>query len=564
LFAGVAQGQILLSEDAASAGLIMAHLTVNAAIPGNQECMTGGLCVGDFDRDGDPDVFCVSGGLEPDRLFINAGDGTFTDQAADWGLTDLHLGSGTAAGDFDRDGWIDIYVTSFGPAAGSALPGRHRLYRNDHGTSLVDVAAAAGVNYSAMTTPSAYGSAFGDYDLDGDLDLFVASWTAGAPGNRLYRNNGNGTFSNVTIAALGSALSGVRGYQPAFADMNGDLFPELLLAADFETSRYFANDRDGTFTDLTAGSGTGLDDNGMGQTIGDFDNDGRLDWYVTSILGTTPPDGNGFENPGNMLYMNVGLHVYVESSALAGTLDGGWGWGAAAADLDQDGWLDIVEVNGWGHIPEYLGEPARLFRNLGGVFEEVAAASGLDHAGEGRSIATFDADGDGDLDLLIGNNNEPLSYYRNDTPAGGAWLQVRLVTEGHPLLAPDGFGTTVVATAGGKSIRRVQNGAPSYLATSDAIVHLGLGLTDSIQELRVEWARGQVTIIKDVVANQRITVEAPALADLSADGAVEATDLVLLLLAWGEVVGPEGIRADLDNDGQVGVADLITLIMAWG
>ncbi|MCA9290298.1 MAG: CRTAC1 family protein [Phycisphaerales bacterium] len=552
-------------DHTAASGLVATHNAIEETIPGGQELMTGGMGVGDFDRDGDQDLFWISGGTGPDKLFINQGDGTFVDEAASWGLTAVHCGNGVAVGDYNNDGWPDLYVTSFGDGPGPAMPGKNRLYRNNGGRSFTNVAVAAGVNVSSATQPNGFGAAFGDYDLDGDLDLAVAAWSVAADGNRLFRNEGDGTFTDVTTTALPATVHTVRGFQPAFVDMDGDRYPELLLTGDFETSRYYRNLGDGTFSDETASSGTGLDENGMGQTVGDFDNDGRPDWYVTSIIGVTPPDIDGWgDHPGNMLYMNQGRNVYVENSEAAGTLDGAWGWGTVATDLDQDGWLDLVEVNGWRTVAEYNNRMAKLFHNLGdGTFAEIAATSGFTHTADARSLAYLDADLDGDLDLVVGSNEAALTYYRNDS-VGGTWLRISLDTSTNDALAPDGYGTRLVATVAGASQVRQINGSPSYLATSELTAHFGFGAAPSVDELRIEWTTGQTTVLTAVPTNRHLALIAPKRADLDASGDVGAPDLAAMLSAWGPVVDEAGAIADLDGSGTVNGVDLATLLAQWG
>ncbi len=561
---GAAAGQVKLTDWTVQAGLTATHQPVEAGFPGLQEWMTGGLGVGDFNNDGWMDVFWISGGTTPDRLFINDGDGTFTDQSRAWGLGDLHCGNGVAVGDYNGDGNLDIYVTSFGDPGSGGTPGSHRLYRNNGNGTFTNVAEAAGVSYSSLTNPAGYGAAFGDYDLDGDLDLFVTSWWGNDEGNRLYRNNGDGTFDDVTVPALGDAIDNVWGFQPAFVDMNGDRYPELLIAADFETSRYFVNNGDGTFTDQTGGSGTGLDENGMGQTVGDFDNDGRLDWYVTSIHSETPPP----DNPGNMLYMSQGDHLFLESSIAAGVNDGGWGWGTVAVDLDHDTWLDILEVNGRpAKGSEWINERGKLFHNQGGaMFTEIACDAGFDHTGEGRGLVYLDADNDGDLDILVATNAGDLTYYLNETLNPGNWLRLSLDTGPNPLLAPDGFGARVVVTVGGASYQRFVSGSPSYLATSELAVHFGLGAAGVVDELRVEWAKGPSTVLSNVGVNQHLTITAPPLGDVDGDGAVNVLDLIDLLLAWGTCPAPcpPTCPVDINGDCAINVLDLITLLLNFG
>ncbi|MHC4303627.1 MAG: FG-GAP-like repeat-containing protein [Planctomycetota bacterium] len=560
-----ADGQVTLTNWGVNADLVATHQPDETGIPVAQDWQTGGLAVGDFNNDGCQDIFWVGGGGTADKLFINKcnGTGTFTEQGSAWGLTDLHCGNGVAVGDYDGDGRLDIYVTSFGaPGSDTNEPGQHRLYHNDGG-SFSEVAGAAGVTAScseASGNPAGYGAAWGDYDLDGSLDLCVVSWWGDDDGNRLYHNDGDGTFTDVTDTALGTAIDGVWGFQPAFVDMDGDRFPELLIASDFQGSRYFVNNGDGTFTDFTGPSGTGLDDNGMGQTVADVNNDGLFDWYVTSIYKDTPPPAN----PGNMLYLNLGDHQYLEISGFAGVNDGAWGWGTLAVDLDHDTWVDILEVNGRLAEP-WANEPARLFYNNGNVtFDDIAATAGFDHADEGRSVACLDADRDGDMDVLVSTNAGALTYYRNETPDLGNWLRIVLDTSTNSLLAPNGFGTRVIATVGASSYHRYLSGSPSYLATSEPTVHFGLGAATTVDELRFEWAKGYVTVMTDVAVNQQMTVVAPARGDTDGDGSVGIADFLDLLAAWGPCPDPpEPCLSDLDNDGEVGVADFLVLLASW-
>jgi hypothetical protein len=560
--AATSLGQVQLENATLAAGLELTHA------PQAQNALayvTGGMAAADFDRDGFCDVFVANGGGGPDWLFINNGDGTFTDQAAAWGLTELYCGNGVAVADYDDDGWLDLYVTSMGNQPGPDMPGVNRLYRNLAGRGFANEAQSAGVNVASPTNPLVFGAAFGDYDLDGDLDLMVVTWQPFTGGNRLYRNNGNGTFTNVTSSALSiSTLNNIFGFQPAFADMNGDLYPELLIAADFQTSRYYINDRDGTFTHFTVPSGTGLDDNGMGQTVADFNRDGMLDWYVTSIYADAPPPTN---YPGNTLYLATSAHQYDEVAAKAGVDDGGWGWGTLAFDIDLDGWEDIVEVNGRETNPpgEWTNEQGYLYSNNGdGTFTEMAQASGFDQVGSGRAVVYLDADNDGDLDFATLTNAGPLDFYLNQSK-GGHWLQVEMDTSINPLLPPDGYGVRLEADVAGSTLVRYMDGKPSFLGTSQLVAHFGLGPATLVDELRLIWSRGYVTTLHDVAADQKLQISAPALADLDADGVVGVGDLIKVILSWGPVVDPiTNLVADTNNDGEVNVTDLIEVVVSWG
>lgn len=534
--------------------------------PGTGFGQFGGVTVADFNNDGHPDLYVLCAG---EFLYVNDGNGNFTDQAPQWGLNGGFVGAAAAAGDFNGDGWIDIYVTSNGPISGPAVTGVHRLYRNNGGQSFTNIAVSAGVNYTSTNEPGGYGIAWGDYDLDGDLDLSVLQWTGNTTSsehNRLFRNNGNETFTDVTLAAVGSSYL-LHGFQPCFADMNGDRFPELLWAVDYEDSRYFVNNGNGTFTDQTVAAGLGLDDNGMGQTVGDVNNDLRPDWYVTSIHYGFPIPNN---NPGNMLYINQGNNIFTEVSVAAGCNDGGWGWGTIAADVDMDGWQDLIEVNGRAS-PIWDNEQAYLFHNTTTVpgasptFQEMALACGFVHYANQTSVVAFDADGDGDLDIVSYAVSGLTHYFENQTTSPGNWLKIDFDTSNNAQLAPNGFGTRVEITANGMSQMRIVDGRPSYLASSGTTVHFGLGSATVINTLRVKWARGYDTVYTNVPVNQTLEIVSPRLGDVNGNGSVNVTDLFELLAHWGACPGGTVVCThDLNNDHTVNVSDLFLLLANWG
>ena len=496
--------------------------------------MTGGAAVGDFNRDGWQDIFLLGGGGAVDALYLNNGDGTFTDHAAAAGVALAHRGLAAAVGDFDGDGWQDLYVTSLGETAGDRRPGAHRLYRNlgvPSGTPgrvprFEEVAAARGVATTASPRPDGMGAAFGDFDLDGDLDLFVTGYQY-HDGNKLFRNDG-GSFTDVTVAMLGPALDvdvlETWGFAPAFVDMDGDRFPELLIAGDYGTSRYFLNDGGRHFRDLTAASGTGAGAMGMGSAFGDFDGDGRFDWYLTSVYART---GTESVRNGNQLYLNEGRHRFREASVAAGVNNGGWGWGAAAADLNHDGVLDLVATNGWTRANhqgdlEWLSEPTRVYLGRGvpagaeageaadttaPLFDFVHERVGLRHRDQGRSLIAFDYDNDGDRDILIVNLTGPVSLFRNDV-TGPATNYLRVFLDRGPSrsVAPDGVGALVSIRTGEREQHRYIGGEGVYLGSGELSAHFGVGAAATIDELTVTWSDGTVTARQSVPANQTLTL----------------------------------------------------------
>lgn len=546
---------LLFQEVAQSAGVRALH-----SPPLSSSFMYGGGAAGDFNNDGWPDLFVLGGGgpLGPDHLFINNGDGTFTDRAAQWGVARTHVGFGIAVGDYDRDGWLDVFISSRGQPE-SQGPGHHLLYRNIGGAGFSEVAAQAGVQRTSPAMPDGFGAAWGDYDLDGWLDLFVAGWQTVSDGNRLFHNNGDGTFTDVTKTAILFDLIDTFGFAPRFVDMNGDRYPEILLAADYLTSRYLVNNADGTFSERTAAAGLGIDTNGMGHAVGDFDNDGLLDWYVTSIYFSS----TGF---GNALYRNNGGDSFTELSVATGVTDGGWGWGATAADFDHNGWQDLLATNGFSG--GYWFDPTRLFLNDGFQFADGAQSRGLNHTGQGRGLLEFDYDRDGDQDIVIFSISDFLRLYRNDLTGPAAhWLRAQLSNSGRTNLAPDGYGSMVYVSAGGVTQVRPLCGGDNFVSQSELGVHFGLAANSVVDELRVVWATGEETILHDVAADQHLLIAAATLdGDATGDGRVDLSDLGLVLAAFGLCDGVPGFdaRADLVATGCVDLSDLGEVLAHFG
>jgi hypothetical protein len=533
--------------------------------------MIGGGAVGDFNNDGWQDFFFMTGGTGLDKLFINNQDGTFTDRAVAWGLTVEHMGVGASVADFDNDGDLDIYITSMGPTSGAVRKNAHRLYVNNGDDTFSNRANAAGVKETSAVNPDGFGSAWGDYDLDGDLDLFVCGWTYTGLGNRLFKNNGDGTFEDVTVGA-GLWDLGARGFSPVFADMDGDLYPELLIAGDFHQSRYWVNNGDGTFADHKNISGTCQDDNGMGHALADVDGDGDLDWYVTSIYVDEFP-WSDVPGTGNMLYLNDGDHQYTEVSVGAGVNNGGWGWGAVGVDFDHDGREDLIETNGWfgsnqATEQEWIGERSYVFRSNGdGTFSEVSAECGFNHTAYGRGLIRFDADNDGDQDMVVIATGGPLKFFRNELISPGArggsgvhWLRVLFDTSEQAGLAPDGYGTRVEAVVGERTHMRMLTGGASYLAQSELSVHFGLGDATTIDLLRVRWADGRSQVYTDVLADQSLVLSPRKAGDADDSGAVDVGDIIMVLKNLG---GGEH-EADTNGDKSVDVNDISYVLFRIG
>ncbi|MCA9298038.1 MAG: CRTAC1 family protein [Phycisphaerales bacterium] len=503
--------------------------------------MLGGGAVIDVNQDGRPDLFMLGGGAAPDRLYVNQGDGTFVEESGAWGLDRTHRGSGIAVGDVDRDGRPDLFVTSRGSGATPSVgPNLLYLHRGDH---FDEVASAWGI---ATTTdlPDGMGAAFGDVDLDGDLDLFTTSWFPGGGGNRLALNMGD-HFIDATH--LLPDLTGTRGFTPRLVDLDGDAYPEVLLVGDFGTTTILANDAGRAFRDRRDQAGVVHDRNGMGSTVGDFDLDGRLDWFVSSIFIHLPP----MAPSGNCLYMGRGDLTFEDQARVRGVQDTAWAWGCVAFDADLDADLDLAVTNGW---PDWFYHDTALYLNDGAAkFTDVGREAGLDDWFQGRTVVDLDLEGDGDRDLVFFVHGGTPRVYRNDTLAGH-WLALDLDTSDTPCLAPDGFGARVTITTD-RVQTRVVDGNPTFLGAGDRTIHVGLGDATSA-DLDIAWPDGTTTTLMGVEANRRLVVRAPHGADFDGDGVVGPADLDAFLVAF-HALDP---RTDQNRDGAFDIFDIIRFV----
>ncbi|MCH7550020.1 MAG: CRTAC1 family protein, partial [Candidatus Krumholzibacteriota bacterium] len=436
------------------------------------------------------------------RMFLNRGDGTFQEvgQAAGVALF-AGNGSGPLFADLDGDGWLDLFV---GGVSGTPL----FVLRNRGDGTFEDVTLASRIT-TANNTLSACA---GDYDRDGDLDLLLTHWSDAAGRGHLWRNDGTGRFECVDVQA-GITYFGDHLYDfsftPNFADINNDGWLDVLIAGDFGTSQVYVNNGDGTFENVT--TPVISDENGMGAAVGDYDNDGDLDWFVSSVWDTATVEDN-WGSSGNRLYRNRGDGTFEDATDDAGVRIGYWGWGAAFADLNNDGHLDLFHVNGWQqrdangvNFPE---DPARLFVNDGsGHFDERSAELNANMTDLGRGVVCFDYDRDGDLDLFVANNSGPPILLRNDGGNALNYITVRL--RGAPGNI-EGIGARVYVTAAGATQMREIRAGSNYVSHDPAEAHFGIGRATRAEELRVEWPNGETTVLTDVAANQLVTLRAAA------------------------------------------------------
>ncbi len=503
------------------------------------EAKGSGICLLDYDNDGWLDIYLVNGST-PDALagkapsphaalFHNNHDGTFTDVTASAGVANDRWGTGCVVGDYDNDGWPDLYVTNVGAS---------RLYHNNHNRTFTDVAVQAGVALDeglADVATDHTGATFGDYDGDGNLDLFVAGYidldlknaplsgskTAGydfcqyrgvkvmcgprglqGAHDHLFHSNGDGTFTDVSTKLGMDGPNGYYGLGALFADVNNDGKPDLLVANDSTPNYLYINKGNGTFKDESYESGFALNGDGreaanMGLAVGDYKNDGHL-----SVVSTTFSDDFPilFQNNGKGAFTDVSYQAGIAGSSIPFVK-----FGDGFLDYDNDGWKDLFIVNGhvypqvdqhpeWGQ--SYAQRPL-LYHNLGnGRFELVPAVegTGLAVVTVGRGAAFGDLFNDGKIDVVINSMDGSPVLLRNVYPDHHHWVEMKLI--GGPKSPRDAVGATVYLSANGIRQRGDVLSGGSYISSNDMRVHFGLGDADNVDQLEIHWPSGSVEKIR--------------------------------------------------------------------
>jgi hypothetical protein len=550
----VESGPIVFKDVTKDAGLSGWTHTMGAADKG-LIIDTNGSGVGliDYDNDGWLDIYMVNGstfkamdGKEPvphAALFHNNHDGTFTDVAAKAGVRNDRWGFGVAIADYDNDGWPDILVTNWG---------KNRLYHNNHDGTFTDVAEKAGVTLGNWSS----GATWGDYDGDGRLDLFVSGYvhfdrdnlpyahTKAASNNtcefrglqvmcgpkglegepdHLFHNNGDGTFTDVSVkAGVADNVNKYYGLTPVFVDVNNDGKVDLAVADDSTLSYLYLNKGDGTFEDSSLASGFGLNEDGrevaaMGVAVGDYMNNGLLDFAITD-----------FSDEAKLLFHNDGGGSFSEASIKAGIGKMSipfLGWGDGFLDYDNDGWLDLMMINGhiypaadtadWGTS---YAQRVLLFHNLrDGRFEEVPPVKGSGQAEviPGRGAAFGDLFNDGKIDVVINLVDGPPVLLRNVNPDHHHWVELKLVgavkSTGKPeakVGSPrDAVGATVYLKANGLRMRQDVMSGGSYVSTNDPRLHFGLGDATDGGTAEIHWPSGAKETLKLPAVDRIFTVE---------------------------------------------------------
>lgn len=527
----------------------------------------GGVIAADYDNDGDIDLFAPTDDGFPDLLFQNQGNGVFVEVAALLGVAAMTKSRTGLWFDYDGDGDLDLVVARDSYVDPPQLPADtlqyfrydawHRTYSN--------VTVACGLSGNLLNDIPTHigGLCAGDINNDGFLDFLMAQWNGE---NYLFLNNKNGTFTNIGVSSgisNGLGMPRETSWQPIMFDVNGDGWLDIFVCVDFAPNKLFINNGNNTFTNIAAVAGVASAWNEMGIALADYNGDGKIDIYITNV----DREEMGVQRH-NVLYRNdtVGANIaFTDVSVALGVDHGYWGWGTTFIDGDRDMFVDIAEVNGTTSDPLWTNLPSRFFRNNGTTFDEVSASVGFGQINIGSALNAFDADRDGDLELIQTCGAGCTLLLLDNVQAESAdnhYIVVKPRMDGPNRFA---IGATVKLVAGGRTQVRVITAGTSFLGQEPAEAFFGLGSNTMVSEITIKWPSGGGTsVVSQIAADQVRTINHFACpGDINNLGQVDVFDLFELLSAWG-TDGSANPRVDLDSNGLVNVFDLFILLGNWG